>query len=435
MGILKTFENGQWIPIAVGETGATGPQGATGPGVDFSAIGNTQVLINIDGAAAGDSTLTFDPATDTLTVNNITLSGANATSRIGTTATYNQSGTQNPDRIMLGNGDATNTSDPLLWLRYSRVAVNGQHEQSDNGKRSVSLAVQQLVTPSQDLNNNNTRLTAAANILALGGGADNYNYNQNSPLAVATSIQTLTVGGALGNTSIARAAGVTSATIMSAGSDADTLANFQASPINQGGEIVNVFGLRMDALGAGAPAERVAVVYNPVFQPNWIRQSSQYNFVRNDDPAAHSEIGALSVYSERAGEAFVTDGAIEIDKFNGAAQFAFVDQDITDIQFFEYENNLFVDVGSSGDPWEGWRFDIDTVTLWVDGGGTHTVTLPATNSQGVTLKYANGVNEFVTSEGSTHLVTISLSANAFIDDFDNLQVSYTGLVTVSPEFQ
>lgn len=481
MGILKQFINGEWTAIAVGETGATGPQGdpgaagatgpqgaagatgpagadgatgpqgdpgaagatgpqgATGPGVDLDSIANTAVLFNNAGTAEGASTFAYDSDTDTLTVNTITLSGANADSRISNSNTYDQSGDRNPERIVLSSGDASNTFDPTTWLRYSRVAIPGVHEQPDNGKRAVALAAQEIVLPTQNLNNNNTRLAAINSNLILGGGSDNYNYNQAAALAVGAGFNTLTVGGpGIGTTNVRRASGTISLTVVNANNSAETLTNHQASPVNQGGTVENVWGHTTLAFGFGNTVERFASLYHSDNQPNWIRRASRgYNFIRNDDLAAQSEIGALAVYSERAFFAGIDDGVLYVDKYNGAAQFVEVFENINDIEFEEYDN-LITDVGSDDpgeDPFAGVRFDIDTVTLVFEGFGDYTVSLPTgQNNQGVYLKYANGVNEFTVTDGSRHLVTISLLASPWLDEFDNIQIDFIGLVTISPEF-
>jgi hypothetical protein len=68
MAILKTFENGQWVPIlvgATGDTGATGPQGPTGPttgtftgsvvGLDNTGlVDGTNNSINLNGTVKDD---------------------------------------------------------------------------------------------------------------------------------------------------------------------------------------------------------------------------------------------------------------------------------------------------------------------------------------------------------------------------------------------
>jgi hypothetical protein len=86
MGILKRFENNEWVPVVVGAQGATGatgpvgatgpqgdtgPVGATGPGVNFDQLDNTALLFNFNGDVESSNKLVFDPTTDTLNVSQV----------------------------------------------------------------------------------------------------------------------------------------------------------------------------------------------------------------------------------------------------------------------------------------------------------------------------------------------------------------------------
>jgi hypothetical protein len=67
-------------------------------------------------------------------------------------------------------------------------------------------------------------------------------------------------------------------------------------------------------------------------------------------------------------------------------------------------------------------------------GTARTVTLPSSTVDGTQLKFAGGINEFTVEPGSEYLVSITLSAFTFQDEFDETQVGQIGLVTISPGF-
>jgi hypothetical protein len=289
--------------------------------------------------------------------------------------------------------------------------------------------IQETVLPTETINNNNTRVGGLSTILRMAGTNDNYDYNGTGALNYSALQGTVTVGGGgpvIGNTVVNTTSAINGALLVNDNSTVTNARCFTAIPIALGGNstITNAHGFVFEGLGFtnNAPSQ-VSAVFMPGQGPGWINQCNDFAFLRNQDARSFSDVGALRRYSERSNFLAADSGVLTVSRFTGQTQRVLVDDDITEIVFTNY-TNLIQDT-QFGDP-EGLRFDIDTVTFLFTGDGAHTVSLPATNNDGWIFKFANGVDEFATTAGSVHLVTVSLYAES--------DEQVYGLVTISPEF-
>ena len=421
-----------------GATGATGAVGATGAGVDLTAIGNTQILFNQDSTVVGNANLTFNTANSALGINNIVIQGSAGNSQILNTQAYEPSSSGiNPSRIVVGPGIGGNLEGLTPYARSARLAVIGDHTKGNAGIRTSAVQITEQVVANTNITNNQARSNALDVWFELTGNSDaGHNFSHVTGLAMQAQRTTLSVGTANTAVNVNAGACILAQTTVAENSVLSNSAGVSSLLSPGNGEVVNHNAFASAAQGDfAANMESYSTLQHRSsgFYSDEVRRADNYNFLTNLDTAATSRIGSLAQYSERVGYPFVDEfETLQVSKLNNQVQVVYVNGDITDINFTDFE--LVTDVGGESF-FEGIREEMDTVTLMFEGQDDNTVTLPSYSQDGTQLLFANGTNSFVTSQGSVHFVTISLYSSAY-QDFETfeLQEYKRAFVTVSPGF-
>jgi hypothetical protein len=401
---------------------------------------NTQIQFNDDGEFAGDSALTFDPATDTLQIGNIQLSNrqiVNANDLVVSSGGSNGS-------IIIGNGIDGNISvamDANMNIRNARLAVWGSHEQGPGTFRAPAVAVTEAVTLTGNISGSNSRMGGLVSTVIVGGGESDYGITSNNPFSLYGILAAPQIGSSgnvnVGNTSVGMVTGLVSSPGVTNNSTATRVLGVVSGPLMGGADavmtsVVGYTAFAADASnGTATSPDSYYVYHNPGATPtaqagtinaNLYRGAGEYYFLRNDDDAAAVKLGSLVSYSEGvSGIHYEASGNIVIDKNDGQVQEIYPTGNITITGFDNFVTSTIRGLpGSEID-----KGQTDTVTLIVYGSESYTVTLPETGGD---VKYAGGVSTLppTTAEGS--IVMISITAVVGWDSDQNF------LVTISPEF-
>jgi hypothetical protein len=379
---------------------------------------NTQIQFNTDGAFAGDAAFTFNSATDTLQIGNISV----GTNRVqNSTAFVPATSGMAPGQIIVGNGYLGNVSvneDAFNRARNARVAVWGSHEQGNSSVRTSGQIVQESVILTANVTNGQSRMFASQNLLQIGGGASNFSFTPGSSSAASASFNTIQIGQsgnlAVGNTSVNTALGVSSQVFVNAGSNLTTAIGYRAESEGNVANFVAFSSITNNVSGAAVPASYTVLGHTSTVQGSLFRQAPEYFFLRNEDNAAQVRLGSLQRYHEFNYTSGNTSGNITINKNNAQVQTIVPTGNIT----IDGYSNVVTSASDSVNTDQ----QVDTLTLIIAQGATpYTVTMPT----GATYKYAGGGN----TVGATANAVTMISVTAV-----NIGGTTNYLTTISPEF-
>jgi len=390
----------------------TGIAGGGSPGGS-----NTQIQFNANGSFAGDSALTFNSATDTLQIGNITVFTnwiQNINSLIPVT-----SGTAN-GRIVIGPGIAGNIGagvDSYNTTRNARVSIWGTHNKGNTSTRSSGLTVNEGVILTENVTNSSSRAYASVNLINLGGGANSHSWNNTSSSGLVATRNIMQLGGtAVGNTSASVAVGTSSSVFVSTGSTLTTGIGYSAQAEGNVANFTAFSSSGFDLAGSNTLTSYSVLGHSSGGQSTLFRSAADYYFLKNDDNAAQVRLGSLRRYHEFNYTSNSTSGNITINKNNSQVQTIVPTGEITVDGFSNFVTSASDGVNTDQ--------QTDTVTLIIAQGATgYAVNLPAASS---TVKYAGGVSTVGT--GANTVTMISVTAV-------NISSTTYYLLTVSPEFE
>ena len=331
-----------------------------------------------------------------------------------------------PGRIVIGTGYGGNLSpgnDLNSIGRGSRLLVSDSTTQTDTQQRTVGIGVQQYYTAAANITNNNTRVLGLSSQMMVGGGASANTFGQTDPLSVNGGGTGLLIGGgtsgnltAMGNTTVTCGTGASASVNVNPGSTARNGVGFVAlhNGANGSGNIGNAVAYSWRTLasfGSGNTScytGNVYMVYLPGSASDFgwnmnaaARSAPNYYFLRNDDNAAQTKMGAMRTWHDFRYDHTTTTGNITIDKNNGQTQYLAVTGNITGITL-----SNFVTTASDGINTDQ---EMDTVTLWLRQDATgRTITMPT----GANYFYESGTTTVPTTANSVSRIDFTAIDNS-----------------------
>jgi hypothetical protein len=420
---------------------------------------NTQIQYNNANAFAGNSAMTFNNTTGTITLGNITTN----TNQIQTVAAIDPAnatafGTTTPWRVLVGNaylGSAnsiySSTSPGTLPnpLSAPRLLVADFVTLPNTGMRFQEHTNYVWANLSANVSNTSTRFSVQRNEMTFGGGTSNYQVTAtNSPTLFLGSGTQINLGaGTNANLSLignivttAGTTGTFSGISVSNYSTANVIIAYSGQ-LSTNNANTTAFGNATTQIGytfnfAGAPANAnitgttTAVAY---YMPgatantqlggfnttngNIARMATNYYSFRSDDTLAKAQLGSLSSFNEFTGNITSSGGALTVDKSTAQVQQIYPTENITSITFSNF-------VARVQKPDSTYANQSDTVTLIIVQGATpYTVAMPS----GTAYRYAGGINTVGSTANTTTMISITGTYN-----YNTAANQY--LITISPEF-
>jgi len=389
-------------------------------GITANAAGsNTQIQYNNANAFAGNAAMTFDNTSGNVTLSNLIIGTADATSptRLNTSNAWSGASsaltTLQPGQMVIGNGYFGNLSpvnSTIASIRGAKALVWDSatvSETTGNGVRYNGLVVMPQVIMG-NITNNVSLFRGGVGALAIGGGAsaNSFTNTNNGMFGVVGFNQSLTVGQpnatiALGNITLQGASASFGQLVTYAGAN---IANATAvlGQINNAGNITNALGTSVQFTGTAAVTPTNTIGY---YMPgatatiggtnsNSMRAATNYYFLKNDDAVAQTQLGTLRSYNEFRYDT-ATSGSIAIDKNNAQVQYIAPTANVTITGY----NNMVTSLSDSVNTDQ----EIDTLTVLVQQGATpYTVTLPT----GSTYQYAGNISTVPAVANSRSILTV-----------------------------
>ena len=404
---------------------------------------NTQIQFNNASAFGGNANLTFNNSTGNVNLGNVIFTTSNVTNFLNTvtpsagTPTANATAF-NSSQIIIGNGWQgnlnLNNQIGISSARGSKLFYWDTIPITDSGGPRVNgLGSNPFVILQGNVSNTNTRLSAFAGSLIIGGSANNFQYTTSTQFA-ATGISTGVNAGQgstnqlIGNTTVTNMTGVASSMNVNGASNVGNSSGFYTAvtPANTA-YLQTAAGLVIQFTGAPTVAsDNVFGVYmngntsagilGGTVNSNGMRKAANYYFLRNDDNLAQNKLGSLRLFNEYRYDGANTTGTLAVDKNNGQVQNVYLTGNITSVTF-----SNFVTSASDGTTTD---YQTDTVTLILRQDSTgYTVTMPT----GSAYKYAAGTSTVGTTANSATMISVTAT-------YDSITAADQYLITISPEF-
>ena len=378
-------------------------------------------------------------------------------------------GNTTPWRITIGNGyngsfsGAYDFNGQPYGLANPRLVVA---DLQTIGNQGTSMRMQSnylWANLSANVSNTSTRINNTSLRTIIGGGANNYTFNNGSGTGVSGFATLIALGGGggvagtiyaniannIGNIAVSSSGviGIVNSLLVNPYSNTSLLGGVQTSLSlsdtgSAYGNATQLYGY-YDVAGANMSNNAIngTSLYVGYYHPGSTTAfsssasmgsiargagnatiGSQYYAFRNDDTLAKTRLGSLEQFNEYQYANTTATGNIVINKVNGQVQQYSLSGNINITGF-----SNFVTVVASPNTNIGNVYQTDTVTVILNQGttGGYAITLPAT---GGNVKYAGGINTIAATTANT--VTM-LSITGYWNLADS-QTEY--LVTVSPAF-
>jgi len=418
---------------------------------------NTQIQFNNGNAFAGNAAMTFNTATGTVTLGNITTNNLALNTVLANVDLGNVTANANvtPWRITVGNlynGSPSSiyapTSPGLTTSAFNpRLLISDLVYIGNSTQRMQELTVNNWYVANANITNTVNRYSGLRTEVMFGGGPSG-NTISSSPLfgGFGTTSQVYIGAGtnanltAVGNITANSTAGFHSAfngIQVNVGSTANLIAG-QLNQVTVNNPNASSFGNAVNMVGywsilAGTPANAnitgttTAISYYHPGQSSIVsiggtgnipRQATNYYAFRNDDDLAKSKLGMLDSFHELNANSATTTGNVTINKANGQVQTIYPTGNVAIAAFTNFVTGVPRPNGNIVNT-------ADTVTLVIQQGATpYTVTMPTGNAN---IRYAGGVSTLAGTANTTTMISITGVYN-----YTTSNNQY--LITISPEF-
>jgi hypothetical protein len=414
---------------------------------------NTQIQFNDGTAFAGNTNMTFDKTTGTITLGNVAYQGLRVlpgTASIGNLSDTSVSANANPFQLIIGNSFNGNSN----WAYNiftpgsatgsgagSRMVVADIYNMSNAaGVRGGGFTTSTYLNIQGNITNANSRYQGGGFFIAMGGGASGNTMQTTQFGAVQAMGSGITIGNVnanlnIGNTTANYINGYNIAVQCAGGSTTNYLTGYVVQGLYTAGtgNIGNVAGFMPNFSTAASNANIVQTTnYSTFYHPSnsssiipaitlgsIVRSSTNYHAMRNDDDLAKVRLGSIERGHYWTSNTANTSGTVNISKNDGQFQNIYPTGNITIGTFTNF-------VTRTQKPDSTQVNQTDVVTLLIQQGATpYTVTMPTGNAN---IRYANSVSTVANTANSTTVITITGTYNY------NVGGGNQYLINITPEY-